>query len=176
MTSLTVSGSVNTTSLIAGGDIPCAESNTTCARRHVTTDPDARLTIRSSRLPSSLVISRNCTLAAIVPPGRVAISTQGLRRQHHHPSLSKPANVAGEPTSSTQVGQSFHSRGYRGAMSGCEAICGDAVELMAQVRSESVDLIYIDPPFGTGSTRSARQRGTGVTTSFGDCWTGAPDY
>ncbi|HXN36886.1 MAG TPA: hypothetical protein VN892_02515, partial [Solirubrobacteraceae bacterium] len=46
-----------------------------------------------------LVISRNCTLAAITPPGRVAISITGLRRQHHHPWLSKPANVAGEPTS-----------------------------------------------------------------------------
>jgi hypothetical protein len=62
MTSLTVSGSVNTTSLIAGGDMPCAESSTICARRHVTTDPDVRRTIRNSRLPSSLVISRNRTL------------------------------------------------------------------------------------------------------------------
>jgi hypothetical protein len=86
MTSLTVSGSVNTTSLIAGGDIPCAESSTICARRHVTTDPEERRTIRSSRLPSSLVISRNSTLAAIAPPGRIAISTQRLRRQHHHPT------------------------------------------------------------------------------------------
>src|SRR5271154_1881476 len=80
--------------------MPCADSSTICARRHVPTDPDARRTIRSSRLPSSLVISRNCTLAAIAPPGRVAISTQGLRRQHHHPWLWKPANIAGEPTSS----------------------------------------------------------------------------
>src|SRR5271170_639113 len=104
MTSRTVSGSVNTTSLIAGGDMPCAESSTICARRHVTTDPDVRCTIRSSRLPSSLVISRNCTLAAIAPPGRVAISTQGLRRQHHHPSLWKPANIAGEPTSTSPTG------------------------------------------------------------------------
>jgi hypothetical protein len=57
ITSRTVSGSVNTTSLIRGGVIPCAESNTICARRHVTTDPDDRRTIRNSRWPSSLLIS-----------------------------------------------------------------------------------------------------------------------
>jgi hypothetical protein len=38
---------VNTTSLIAGGDMPCADSNTICARRHVTTEPLVRRTIRS---------------------------------------------------------------------------------------------------------------------------------
>jgi hypothetical protein len=53
-----------------GGDIPCAESSTICGRRHVTTDPDTRRTIRNNWLPSSLVISRNSTLAAIAPPGR----------------------------------------------------------------------------------------------------------
>jgi hypothetical protein len=87
MTSRTVSGSVKTTSLIAGGDMPCADTSTICALRHVTTDPDVRRTIRKSRSPSSLVISRNRTLATMAPPGRVAISTQELRRQPHHPRL-----------------------------------------------------------------------------------------
>src|SRR5271156_3226331 len=100
MTSRAVSGSVKTTSLIAGGDMPCADKSTICALCHVTTDPDVRLTIRSSRLPSSLVISRNCTLAAIDPPRSSVDLDQGLRRQHHHPWLSNPANVAGSPTRS----------------------------------------------------------------------------
>jgi hypothetical protein len=65
-----VSASVNTTSLIAEGDIPCADSNTICARRHVTTEPEVRRTIRNSRWPSSFVISRNNTLAAKSAPSR----------------------------------------------------------------------------------------------------------
>lgn len=66
--------------------MPCAERSTICARRHVTTDPDVRLTIRNNRLPSSLVISRNSTLAAMNPPGSNVNLDQGLRHQHHHPS------------------------------------------------------------------------------------------
>ena len=58
------------------GVIRCAESSTICARRQVTTDPESRRTIRSSRLPSSLVISRNCTLAAI-DPSRSSIALGG---------------------------------------------------------------------------------------------------
>jgi hypothetical protein len=38
--------------------------------RQVTTEPESRRTIRSSRSPSSLVISRSTTLAAIVAPDR----------------------------------------------------------------------------------------------------------
>ncbi|HLM86504.1 MAG TPA: site-specific DNA-methyltransferase [Solirubrobacteraceae bacterium] len=49
-----------------------------------------------------------------------------------------------------------------------EAICGDAVELLADVPAGSVDLIYLDPPFGTGSTRRARQRHTGAKAHFED--------
>jgi site-specific DNA-methyltransferase (adenine-specific) len=58
----------------------------------------------------------------------------------------------------------------------CEAICGDAAQLLAGVGAESVDLIYLDPPFGTGTTRHARQRHTGVKASFGDSRRGAGDY
>jgi hypothetical protein len=47
--------------------MPWADSNTICARRQVTTEPVPRRTIRSSRLPSSGVISRSTTLAAIFP-------------------------------------------------------------------------------------------------------------
>jgi hypothetical protein len=43
----------------------CAESSTICPRRQVTTDPVPRRTMRSSRLPSSLLIARTCTAWAI---------------------------------------------------------------------------------------------------------------
>jgi site-specific DNA-methyltransferase (adenine-specific) len=58
----------------------------------------------------------------------------------------------------------------------CQAICGDATQLLAGVAADSVDLIYIDPPFGTGAARHARQRHTGAEASFGDSWQGAPAY
>src|SRR3954463_11986485 len=102
MTSRTVSGSVNTTSLIRGGVMPCAESNTICARRHVTTEPDARRTIRSNRLPSSLVISRNCPLTAKSAPSRRAVSTRGFDSDRREPCYVNPANVAGYSTRSAQ--------------------------------------------------------------------------
>jgi site-specific DNA-methyltransferase (adenine-specific) len=56
------------------------------------------------------------------------------------------------------------------------AICGDAAELLGAVAPASVDLVYLDPPFGTGAPRRARQRHTGVKARFEDSWTGAPDY
>ena len=61
---------MKTTSEILAGLIRWAESSTICARRQVTTEPESRRTIRSSRLPSSLVISRSSTLAAILAPDR----------------------------------------------------------------------------------------------------------
>src|SRR4051812_14473726 len=101
--------------------MPCAESNTICARRHVTTDPDARRTIRSSRLPSALVISRNCTLAAKSAPSRRAIPAQGFDGQGHEPCYVNPANVAGASTSSNPaealglLAHAEHPRGDPGA-------------------------------------------------------------
>jgi hypothetical protein len=77
ITSRTVSGSVKTTSLILAGLIRWAESKTIWARRQVTTEPESRRTIRSSRLPSSLVISRSSTLAAI------SASDRRLRSEDH---------------------------------------------------------------------------------------------
>ncbi|HSH62034.1 MAG TPA: hypothetical protein VK988_20775 [Acidimicrobiales bacterium] len=43
---------------ICSTSIPWANSSTICVRRHVTTEPELRRTIRSSRLPSSLESSR----------------------------------------------------------------------------------------------------------------------
>jgi site-specific DNA-methyltransferase (adenine-specific) len=53
---------------------------------------------------------------------------------------------------------------------------GDAAKLLARVASESVDLAYIDPPFGTGLVRRARHRHTGATSEFRDRWGGLDDY
>src|SRR6266704_2868218 len=53
--------------------MPCAGHSTICARRHVTTDPDPRRTIRFRRLPSSSLISRTRTRPAI--PASVTRST-----------------------------------------------------------------------------------------------------
>jgi hypothetical protein len=73
---------VNATLAIAATSMPCADSSTICARRHVTTDPDPRRTIRRSRLPSSSPISRTRTRPAI--PGsmhRQPASMPGLINQ-----------------------------------------------------------------------------------------------
>src|SRR4051812_2386809 len=99
MTSRTVSGSVNTTSLIRAGVIAWAASSTICARRHVTTDPDVRRTIRKSRLPSSLEISRSVTLAAKSAPSRRVVLARGFDAGGREPRYGNPANVGGRSTS-----------------------------------------------------------------------------
>jgi hypothetical protein len=49
---------VKVTLAIPATSIPCTENNTIWARRHVTTDPDDRRTIRNSRFASSLETAR----------------------------------------------------------------------------------------------------------------------
>src|SRR5215217_4896332 len=78
--------------------MPCADSSTICARRQVTTEPEPRRTIRSSRLPSSLPISRSSTRAAIVPSRRVTGRESFFDGGTEDP-LTEPANVAGQTTS-----------------------------------------------------------------------------
>ena len=58
ITSRTRSGLVKVTLAIPATSMPCTDSSTICARRHVTTDPDDRRTIRNSRFPSSFETSR----------------------------------------------------------------------------------------------------------------------
>src|SRR5450755_2379036 len=53
ITSRTRSSLVNATFAIPAASMSCADSSTICARRHVTTDPLPRRTIRTSRRPSS---------------------------------------------------------------------------------------------------------------------------
>jgi len=101
MTSRTVSGSVNTTSLIAGGDMPYAESRTICARRHVYDRP-ARAT-HDPQQPLALVV-------AYLPqrhPGRHdnhSLDTMSMPRNSASPprllGYANPANVPGHTTTS----------------------------------------------------------------------------
>jgi hypothetical protein len=63
-TSRTRSGLVKVTWAIIATSMAWALSSTIWARRQVTTDPELRRTIRSSRLPSWLVISRTRTRSA----------------------------------------------------------------------------------------------------------------
>jgi len=98
MTSRTVSGSVKTTSLIAVGLIPCADSSTICARRQVTTEPELRRTIRSSRFPSSALISRSFTRAAM-EASRSPTDRDSLFYDGGAGPPFNPANVAGRSTS-----------------------------------------------------------------------------
>jgi hypothetical protein len=57
-TSRTLSALVKDTLAIPTTSMPCTDNKTICARRHVTTDPELRRTIRSSRFPSSFETSR----------------------------------------------------------------------------------------------------------------------
>src|SRR5260221_1204081 len=67
-TSRTRSSLVKVTRAIGGASIAWAERSTICARRQVTTEPELRRMIRSSRLPSSFEISRIRTRSAMRPP------------------------------------------------------------------------------------------------------------
>ena len=88
-TSRTRSVLVKVTSAILVTVMPCALNSTICARRHVTTDPELRRTIRSSRLPSSLLMGRTPTRSAIAPP-----PCEETVFSHH----ANRANVAGRGT------------------------------------------------------------------------------
>ena len=70
---------VNATLAIAATSIPCADNNTICARRQLTTEPEPRLMIDNSRRPSSFVSSRTCTLCAIRQGNELQPSDAGQR-------------------------------------------------------------------------------------------------
>src|SRR5262249_56141207 len=81
----------------------CAANSTICARRHVTIEPLVRRIIRSSRLPSSLLISRSSTRAAIVS-SRSIVDRDSLFDSSDRDPLREPANVAGQTTSRRRYG------------------------------------------------------------------------
>ena len=91
--------------------MPWADSRTTCARRHVTTDHELRRTIRSSRLPSSLMISRTRTRSTAVLPGEDKELTNRDWRPTNLSSRIPPgvspheANVASRGTSPRHRGR-----------------------------------------------------------------------
>lgn len=53
---------------------------------------------------------------------------------------------------------------------------GDCLTLMKTLDSESVDLIYLDPPFFTNRHHSAISRDKNQLFSFADVWDGLSDY
>ncbi|MYW04128.1 hypothetical protein GT354_38770 [Streptomyces sp. SID3343] len=91
ITSRTRSALVNVTSAIFATLMACADSRTIWARRHVTTDPVPRRTIRKSRRPSSSSISRTRTRSATDTASR---STRRLGRIPDGASRHDRANVA----------------------------------------------------------------------------------
>jgi hypothetical protein len=73
ITSRTRSSLVNATFAIAATFMPCADSSTICARRQVTTDPEPRRMIRTSRCPSSSSISRTRSRSVTGPVWRISV-------------------------------------------------------------------------------------------------------
>lgn len=53
--------------------------------------------------------------------------------------------------------------------------CGDCYELMRQLDSDSIDAIYMDPPFFTQETQKLSSK-VGVEYSFTDSWENMDDY
>jgi hypothetical protein len=95
-------GLVKVTWAIWATSMPWALSSTICARRQVTTDPLDRRTMRSSRLPSWLLISRTRTRPAtcLLPTTRCRReSPSGCRQACDQLLQPDRANVAGRGTS-----------------------------------------------------------------------------
>ena len=53
--------------------------------------------------------------------------------------------------------------------------CGDCYELMRQLDSDTIDAIYMDPPFFTQETQKLSSK-EGVEYSFADSWENMDDY
>ena len=53
--------------------------------------------------------------------------------------------------------------------------CGDCYELMRQLDSDTIDAIYMDPPFFTQETQKLSSK-EGVEYSFTDSWENMDDY
>lgn len=57
-----------------------------------------------------------------------------------------------------------------------EVRLGDCLELMSSIASDSVDLIYLDPPFFTNRQHTAINRDRTQAFSFSDTWSGLSEY
>lgn len=61
-------------------------------------------------------------------------------------------------------------------MSKTEVLHGDCLELLRDIPSETVDLVYLDPPFFTGKIQKLRSREDRKEFSFKDIWNGYEEY
>lgn len=57
-----------------------------------------------------------------------------------------------------------------------EARHGDCLEIARGLKAESVDLVYIDPPFFTRKTHSLVTRNRSTTYQFNDQWSSSAAY
>ena len=110
---------MNVTSAVFATGMPCADSNTICARRQVTTEPLPLRMIRSRRVSSSSLILRTRTRSATRTAWRGLIATENLwrsshrdpaaetelrrqaqqylaRREEHHPTLTRHADLGND--------------------------------------------------------------------------------
>ncbi len=61
-------------------------------------------------------------------------------------------------------------------MSKTEVLHGDCLNLLRDIPSETVDLVYLDPPFFTGKIQKLRSREGRKDFSFQDIWSGYEEY
>ena len=80
ITSRTRSSLVKATRAIAATSMSCADSSTICARRQVTTDPEPRRMIRTSRRPSSSSISRTRSRSVTEPVSAIGAYSESPAR------------------------------------------------------------------------------------------------
>lgn len=55
-------------------------------------------------------------------------------------------------------------------------INGNCLEILNELADESVQLVYLDPPFFTQKTHSLAARNSSAEYSFSDCWDSREDY
>ena len=53
---------------------------------------------------------------------------------------------------------------------------GDCLILLKQVPTESIDLVYLDPPFFTNRSHTATTRDRHQTFTFSDSWQNLTEY
>jgi site-specific DNA-methyltransferase (adenine-specific) len=61
-------------------------------------------------------------------------------------------------------------------MSDAKVLHGDCLELLRDIQSETVDLVYLDPPFFTGKIQKLKAHKQGKEFSFKDIWNGYEEY
>lgn len=55
-------------------------------------------------------------------------------------------------------------------------LCGDCLDIIGKMEDESIDVIYLDPPFFTQNEQKLRTRGTNTEYMFSDKWNGIDEY